>query len=92
MTVEVIQYRTNKHGTLHWQKCKHNTGLTSTVHNLLMQHPLLAVYNIVHTVLDAVEDSDLEEVSNQDTDSDVIEREKVLYIAKVFSNLLINGE
>ena len=74
LAVEVKQHRTNKHGTLHWQKYKHNTALTtSTVHNLLTQHPLLAVYNIVHTVLDAVEVSELEEVSNQDTDSDVIE-------------------
>ena len=44
------------------------------------------------TVLDAVEVSDLEEVSEQNTDSNAIERGKVLYIAKVFSNLLLNGE
>ena len=29
-----IQYGTNTHGTL---GCKHNTGLTTTVHNLLTQ-------------------------------------------------------
>ena len=44
------------------------------------------------TVLDAVKVSDLKEVSDQNTDSNAIERGKVLYIAKVFSNLLLNGE
>ena len=44
------------------------------------------------TVLGVVKVSDLEEVSNQDTDSDVIKWEKVLCIAQVFSNLLVNGE
>ena len=44
------------------------------------------------TVLDAIKVSDLEEVSDQDTDSDVIEWGKVLYIAKMHSNLLVNGE
>ena len=34
--------------------------------------------------------NDLEEVNNQDIDRDVIEIGKVLYIAKVFSNLLVN--
>ena len=29
------------HGTL---GCEHNTGLTTTVHNLLTQPPILAVY------------------------------------------------
>ena len=43
-------------------------------------------------MLDAVNVSDLEEVSDQDTDSDVTEWGKVLYIAKMFSNLLVNGE
>ena len=43
-------------------------------------------------MLDAMKVSDLEEVSNQDTDSDVIEWGKVLFIAKVFSNLFLNGE
>ena len=33
----------------------------------------------------------MKEVSDQDTDSDIIERGKVLYVAKVFSNLLVNG-
>ena len=36
--------------------------------------------------------SDLEEISDQDIDSDVIEYGKVLYIAKVFSNLLVNDK
>ena len=44
------------------------------------------------TELYAVEVSDLKEVSDQDTDSDVIEWGKVLYTAKVFGNLLVNGE
>ena len=43
-------------------------------------------------MLDAVKVNDLEEVSDQDTDCDVTEIGKVLYIAKVFSNLLVNGE
>ena len=42
--------------------------------------------------LDAVKVSNLEEVSDQNIDSDVIEWGKVLYIAKVFSILLVNGE
>ena len=40
-------------------------------------------------MLDTVKGSDLGEVSDQ-TDSDVIDWGKVLYIAKVFSNLLVN--
>ena len=48
--------------------------------------------SISGTVLYVMKVSDLEEVSDQDTDSDVIERGKVLYIVKVFSNLLVNGE
>ena len=43
-------------------------------------------------MLDAVKVSDLEDVSNQNTDSDLIEWGKVLYTAKVFSNLFVNGE
>ena len=45
-------------------------------------------------MLDVVKVSDLEEVSDQDTesDSDVTEWGKVLLIAKVFSKLFINGE
>ena len=43
-------------------------------------------------MLDAMKVSDLEEVSDQDTDSEVIEWGKVLFIAKVFSNLFLNGE
>ena len=43
-------------------------------------------------MLDAVKVSDLEAVSNQDTDSDVIQWGKVMYIAEVFSNLHVNGE
>ena len=43
-------------------------------------------------MLDAVKVSDLEEVSDQDTDSDVTEWVRVLYIAKVFSNLLVNEQ
>ena len=45
---------------------------------------------IASTVLDAVKVSNLEEVSDQDTDSNIIEWVKVCsYIAKVFSNLLL---
>ena len=36
--------------------------------------------------------SGLEEVSDQDTDSDVTEWGNILYIAKVFSNLFVNEE
>ena len=43
-------------------------------------------------MLDAMKVSDLEEISDQDTDSDVTEWGKVLFIAKVFSNLFLNGE
>ena len=43
-------------------------------------------------MLGVVKISDFEEVSDQDTDSDVTEWGKVLYMAKVFSNLLLNGE
>ena len=43
-------------------------------------------------MLDAVKVSDLEEASDQNTDGDLIERGKVFYIAKVFSNLFVNGE
>ena len=43
-------------------------------------------------MLDAIKVSDLEEVSDQDIDSDVIEWGKVLYIAKVFSNLFVNDK
>ena len=39
--------------------------------------------------LDAMKVSNLEEISYQDIDSDVIEWGKVLYIAKVFSILLL---
>ena len=39
-------------------------------------------------MLNVVKVSGLEEVSDQDTDIDVTELGKVLYIAKVFSNLL----
>ena len=53
------------------------------------QNKLISTYG---TVLDAVKVSDLEEASDKNTDSDLIERGKVLYIAKVFSNLFVNGE
>ena len=43
-------------------------------------------------MLDIVKVSDLKEVSDQGPDSDVIEWGKVLYVAKVFSHLFVNGE
>ena len=52
-------------------------------------------------MLDAVKVSDLEEVSDQDTDSNVLECEEKKFLCavlqkciwlKVFSNLLVNGE
>ena len=36
-----IQYRTNTHSTT---GCKHNTGLTTSVHNLLTQPPIYWLY------------------------------------------------
>ena len=44
-------------------------------------------------MLDVVKVSDFEEVSDQDTDGDATEWGKFyVYIAKMFSNLLLNGE
>ena len=43
-------------------------------------------------MLDTVNVRDFEEVSDQDTDSDVIEWGKFMYVAKVFSNLYVNRE
>ena len=36
------------HGTL---GCEHNTGLTTTVHNLLTQPPILAVYEASYSAV-----------------------------------------
>ena len=46
LAIVEIQYRTNTHSSL---GCIHNTGLTTTVHNLLTQPPILPVYE-AHTI------------------------------------------